>query len=63
MILKIVQLGIVMSVVFADIYFEWGAPGYAAPAMGVFLAYVLTVLPLVVIDWAKGRHVRSEKHL
>lgn len=52
-----------MSVVFADIYFEWGAPGYAAPAMGVFLAYVLTVLPLVVIDWAKGRHVRSEKHL
>ncbi len=59
MILKVIQTAIVLAVVYADIYFEWGSRGYAAPAVGIFLAFVLTTGPLMLIDWVRDRRARK----
>jgi hypothetical protein len=48
--IKIYQTAIIISVLFADIYFEWQSEGYAAIAVAIFAAYALTVWPIKAYD-------------
>lgn len=59
----VLQAVIVFAVISADIYFGWGAQGYAATALGVIAAYLLTVPPLKFIDWVSNRRARNGMRL
>lgn len=52
MLLKLYQLTIVVGILFADIYYEWHSEGYAAIAVAILAAYVLTILPIKLYDWS-----------
>jgi hypothetical protein len=49
-LIKLYQTAIIISVLFADIYFEWQSEGYAAIAVAIFASYALTVWPIKVYD-------------
>lgn len=45
---RLFQLAIFVGFLFANIYFEWGIEGIAAPVMGGMLAYYLTLIVLAL---------------
>lgn len=65
---KSFQLSIFIGVVFSNIYFEWGADGYAASFLGLIAAAIASGIVVEIIDksvaadqWLKHRwnsHVR-----
>jgi hypothetical protein len=46
------QMCIMIAVLGANIYFEWTPNGFVAGLLGLMAAYVLTVLPVALFDWA-----------
>lgn len=50
--IKAYQTLIVVGVLFADVYWDWNSEGYAAIAVGVILAYLLTIIPIKIYDWS-----------
>lgn len=47
---KAFQLSIFLGVVFSNIYFEWGADGYAAAFLGAVAAAIATGVVIEIID-------------
>lgn len=46
------QITIFISIVFADIYWEWDSEGMAIYAVAAIAAYLLTVIPIKIYDWS-----------
>ena len=59
--MKLYQTAIFTAVVFADIYFEWNAQGYAIIAVAAFAAYSLTVWPIKFYDLFMKLQARIEE--
>lgn len=65
---KAFQLSIFLGVVFSNIYFQWGADGYAASFLGLVAAAISTGIVIEILDksvaanqWFKHRrdsHIR-----
>ena len=47
---KAFQLTIFLSVVFSNIYFQWGADGYAASFLGLVAAAIATGIVIEISD-------------
>ena len=45
---KAFQLSVLVAFLFANVFFEWGIEGIAAPVMGGMLAYYLTKVILAI---------------
>ena len=51
MLMRLVQMLICIAVAWANIYFETGVSGPAVAMQAFAAAWLLTVLPLHVVDW------------
>jgi hypothetical protein len=54
----LLQMLIMIAVVWANIYFGWTPSGYAAGFLGLAAVYILTVLPLTLVDWFRRKFRR-----
>lgn len=62
MLVRLYQIAIFIGVLFAFIYFDVRAEGYAGGAIALFTAYALSVWPIKLYDWLKyGKHYRAAK--
>lgn len=59
---KTLQIGVFLSVLFANIYFEWGAGGYAASFLGCVAAAIATGLAVEIIDRSRATFRAINRH-
>lgn len=56
--MKTVQTVIVVLVIWSNIYWKWTPNGLLAGALGIGAAWMITVLPLHIIDWVQSLYSR-----
>ena len=59
---KTFQIAVFLSVLFANIYFEWGAGGYAASFLGCVAAAIMTGIAVEIIDKSRAAFRAIDRH-